>query len=421
MDGEVIRVVGFDAAEEKHDAVLLGRDGQEVFQLSCRNRVKAIEDACGELMVRLESGERLAVVLESPRSHGRLIFEVATRLGCDVWQVSTVAVNHYRDVEGQPRKDDRWDAYLAARMVHLRTGRCYLVADPRPEERVLSRLCRARSRHVDQRTKLFQQLRAMFLELAPEVLHKEWKGPTYDSKAMHKILRRWPALEGLKRSRKATVEGIIRSCRYRKERMEEMVDGLRRIAREIAVPIDERSVMALEMELILKQLELLEKSIQRLEGQINELVKQHPIGRKLMEMPGIGVLTAAVLVGELLRVARNTSEASSATYAGITPLCRKTGKSRKRSRLTRGSNKHVLNALFLSAVGALKDSAFDRAYYDKKRDDYQGHPKPHTAATLALARQRHKVIYKLMTTDARYDKEKLIASHFERRQLENCA
>ena len=37
-------------------------------------------------------------------------------------------------------------------------------------------------------------------------------------------------------------------------------------------------------------------------------------------------------------------------------------------------------------------------------------------ATLALARQRSKVIYKLLTTEACYDKETLIAAHFERRQ-----
>jgi hypothetical protein len=46
--------------------------------------------------------------------------------------------------------------------------------------------------------------------------------------------------------------------------------------------------------------------------------------------------------------------------------------------------------------------------------DYAGHKKPHVAAFIALSRQRHKVIFKLLTTDARCDKEKLIASHLAR-------
>ena len=45
-----------------------------------------------------------------------------------------------------------------------------------------------------------------------------------------------------------------------------------------------------------------------------------------------------------------------------------------------------------------------------------GHPKPHVKATLSLARQRFKIKYKLMTTDAVYDKEILISSHLERRR-----
>jgi transposase len=224
----------------------------------------------------------------------------------------------------------------------------------------------------------------------------------------------------LERAQSKTIEKVFRECRYGKKSAGK-AGCLQRVARDVIVPVHERSVMALEMTLILKQIELCEESIKTLEGEIKKLVHQHPMCVKLMEMPGIGNLTAAVLVGELFPVARNTTEAQSATYSGITPLCRKTGKSKNRSRLTRGANKHVLNAMFLSSIQALKNSALDRAYYDKKRSDYQGHPKPHTAATLALARQRHKVIHQLMTTDARYDKEKLIASHLERQKAQKCA
>ena len=63
---------------------------------------------------------------------------------------------------------------------------------------------------------------------------------------------------------------------------------------------------------------------------------------------------------------------------------------------------------------AIKHSAIDRAYYQKKLRGYAGHPKPHVAAFIALSRQRHKLVYKLMTTDASYDKEVLIAAHLKR-------
>lgn len=415
------RIVGFDTAEERHEVVLLDRDGKEELHFKCKNRRKALEDAFGKLMIRLGPDERLVVVLEAPRAHGRLVFEVASDFGLTVIQVGTVALNHFRECEGQPRKDDHWDAFLAARMAYLRTRGCHMVSDPRPEERVLSRLTRARSTMVRNLVAVKHQLRSILLELAPVVLDREWAGPAPTSAAMRKILKKWPAFEGLERSRRAAVEGILRSCRYRQDKRNSMIEALRKLAEEVVVSHEERAAMATEIDLIIRQWELLEKSIAELESKLEVLVRQHPVCVKLMKMPGIGVVTAAVLVGELFRVARNTTEASAATYSGLTPLSRKSGKSLNRSRLARGSNKHILNAMFVSSVKAFQLSALDRAYYDKKRADYQGHPKPHTAATLALARQRHKVIYQIMTTEAEYDKEILISAHLSRRRQASAA
>lgn len=55
---------------------------------------------------------------------------------------------------------------------------------------------------------------------------------------------------------------------------------------------------------------------------------------------------------------------------------------------------------YLFALAALTCSALDSAYHRKQRELLQGHPKAHVAALLSLARQRFKVKYKLMTTDA---------------------
>jgi transposase len=416
MEKRGVRFVGFDTAQEQHEVVLLDSEGEEESWLKCRNQRKAIEDVFGKLLVRLGSGERLIVVLEAPRAHGRLVFEVATSLGCTVVQVSPVALNHYRECEGQPRKDDHWDAFLAGRMAFLRMRGCRVVSDPRPEERVLCRLTRARAKLQQQRVAAMNQLRAIMLEVAPIVLDRQWAGPKIDSAVMRRILKRYPVFAGLERARRSTLLGILKACRCRLKTREAAVDALLKIPEEVLIPDDELAVVSTEIEIIIQQTELAESAISKLERQIRSLVNEHPICIRLMEMPGVGPVTAAVLVGELLPVMRNVSEPSSATYSGLSPLARKSGTSLDRARLGRGSNKHVLNAFFLSSVQAIQWSALDRAYYDKKRADYSHHPRPHTAATIALARQRHKVIYKIMTTDARYDKETLIAAHLNRQK-----
>jgi transposase len=234
-----------------------------------------------------------------------------------------------------------------------------------------------------------------------------------DSKAMTYILRRWPGFERLERAQLRSLEKIFRQCRYG-ARARGAAVLVRDMARRISVDPGERMAMTLELDSLLGQIAACDASLGSLREEIERRVGNHPVGPKLLEMPGIGAILAGVLLSELLPVARLSTEGQSATYAGVTPLGRKSGKSLDTAHLTQGVNKRVLHAIYTSSVAAIKHSAVDRAYYSKKLRDYAGHPKQHVAAFIALSRQRHKVIFKLMTTDARYDKETLIARHLER-------
>jgi len=103
----------------------------------------------------------------------------------------------------------------------------------------------------------------------------------------------------------------------------------------------------------------------------------------------------------------NVSEGKAATYAGLTPLSRQSAQGREgvEARPRGEQARHQTN--YLSAIAAISCSAIDAAYHRKQKELHQGHPKPHVKATLALARQRFKVKYKLMTSDAEYDKRGL--------------
>ena len=213
-----------------------------------------------------------------------------------------------------------------------------------------------------------------------------------------------------------SLEKILHQCRYG-QRARDVAQLVREMARRISTDSEERAAITLELDSALGQIAACDTSLDRLNTEIERRVARHPVGPKLLEMHGIGPIIAGVLLSELLPVARTATEAKSATYAGVTPLGRKSGKSLNTAYLTQGVNKRILHALYTSSVVAIKHSAIDRAYYTKKVQDYAGHPKPHVAAFIALSRQRHKVIFKLLTTEARYDKETLIARHLERLEV----
>jgi len=408
-----IRIVGFDCAEDEHVAVLLDEGGEFMSRLTVVNRRDHVEAGIAQLMLKIGPNAQLVVVVESKRSHGRVVADIARNLGCEVWQVNTVALNHFRNLEGQPRKDDEWDAYLGARMAYLRMGGCRIAIETTEEERVLSRLTRTYSRTTNDRKRQVARLRSVLLELAPETLHAEWEGPQPASKAMLYLLERWPGFEGLEKVQLRSIEKILHKCRYG-SRATHVAKVIRKMTRGIVVAAEERSAITLELDLLVRQIRVCNESADQLYAEIVRRVERHPVGQKLLEMNGIGPVIAGVLVSELLPVARTSTEPQCATYSGVTPLSRKSGKSLDKDRLTQGVNKRVLHALYTSSVVANKNSAVDRAYYQKKLRGYAGHPKPHVAAFIALSRQRHKLIYKIMTTEARYDKETLFARHLER-------
>ncbi len=414
------RVVGFDCGEDEHRAALLDAAGKFEEKFGVANERHQIQKLLAELMLAIGPEADLVVVVESKRSHGRVVSDVAVELGRDLRQVNTVALNHFRDLEGQPRKDDDWDAYLAARMVFLEMGGCRKAIISTDEERTLSRLTRTHGRLVEDRKRHVARLRAVLLELAPEMLHSSWKGPKPSSKAMLYLLERWPGFEGLERAQLRSIEKILRQCRYG-QRAHDIAALIRRSARGISIVDEERRAITFELDLLVQQIRFCNESVDQVYAEIAHRVERHPVGEKLLKMHGNGPVLTGIFVSELLPVARTSTEPKCATYAGVTPLSRKSGKSLDNDKLTQGVNKRVLHALYTSSVVAIKNSAIDRAYYQKKFRDYAGHPKPHVAAFIALSRQRHKLIYKLITTDARYDKEILIAAHLARLEQDRIA
>jgi transposase len=414
MAQQVYWTIGVDCGEQKHRFVMLDERAERQEAMWVRNQADEIQEAFAKLMLMLPEEMKLRVVTEGLRSLGGIMVQVATAMGVEIWQVNPKALDHYRDLEGQPRKDDDRDAFLLGKMCINEMEGCRLAVDSRPEERVLCRLTRLHTQLVDQRTAAKNRFRSRLLELSPEVVDASWEGPVFNGKGMQAVLDRWPGFEGLERARLSTIERVLRTSTRYGSRCAAMAKELKEMAGRIVLCREEREVVTIELGILVEELRAIEVSLADVDKRIEANVRRHPIAVKLLEMPGEGPFSAGVDVGEVLPLARNVSEGKAATYAGTTPLSRRSGKKGRPSKLARGVNKHALRANYPSAVAARKASAIDDAYYHKQLKRHEGHPRAHVKANLALARQRFKVKYTLMTTDARYDKEILIASHLDR-------
>lgn len=86
----------------------------------------------------------------------------------------------------------------------------------------------------------------------------------------------------------------------------------------------------------------------------------------LLRMPGVGVLTAARLIGETGDVRRFRSADAFASLAGVAPIPASSGQIR-RVRLARGGNRQLNRALYVIALTQVWHHPPARAYVERKR------------------------------------------------------
>ena len=115
----------------------------------------------------------------------------------------------------------------------------------------------------------------------------------------------------------------------------------------------------------------------------------------LLAMPGVGVLTAAKIVGETAGVARFKSKAAFARHAGIAPIPVWSGNTAGRARLTRSGNRQLNAAVHRIAVTQIRLNGLGKAYYDKKKAEGMSN----SEALRCLKRRLARIVFNHLTTD----------------------
>lgn len=170
------------------------------------------------------------------------------------------------------------------------------------------------------------------------------------------------------------------------------VRGQRQLAERLrALPGSVRRDLALEL---LADITALTGRVRELERHIGDLVR--PIAPALLGLTGIGVLTAATIIGETGGITRFRTSAAFAAHNGTAPIPVWTG-DKPTFRLSRGGNRHLNAALHRMAITQLRHHQPARDYLDRYRQR-----RPHTtrkAALRALKRHLSDIVYKALITD----------------------
>jgi transposase len=115
-------------------------------------------------------------------------------------------------------------------------------------------------------------------------------------------------------------------------------DGSHKIGEELARTLVEAAAKSvgsyhsepyrLRIKYLCEDLDVLRRRLKDLARDIDRKIEEHEVGKLLTSIDGIGPLTAACLIGELGDPARFRSAGAIASYVGVAPRLRQSGKKR---------------------------------------------------------------------------------------------
>ena len=334
--------IGIDPHQTSLTAVALAASGAVVAMI----RVEMTSSAVTRLLNWVASWEHRRWAVEGASGLGRGVAQGLAALGESVVDVPAKLAARVRLLNtGHARKTDSIDATSVATVAQQRGSLQPVQAE---DHSVVLRLLSDRRDGLSQeRTRVVNRLHALLRDLLPG---------------------------GARRSLSADEAGAL----LRGVRPMTGVDAQRKaIARDL-----------------LADLRRVDTALERNSAEIAEAVAEN--GTTLTEIPGVGPVLAAKIVGHTVTVARFPSPIHFASYCGTAPIEASSG-DRKRHRLSRAGNRQLNRAVHQIAVCQIRLRGDGRAFYQRKLDE----SKTPAEARRALKRRLSDAIYRRLYRDQR--------------------
>ena len=142
---------------------------------------------------------------------------------------------------------------------------------------------------------------------------------------------------------------------------------------------------------LISQILFLEKQMKSLDSEIEFYYNQ--FNSHLTTIPGIGFVTAAIILSEIGDIKRFKNSSSLVAYAGIDPTVKQSGQFlSNNNKMSKRGSPYLRRALFLAAsTCVLHDSPLNK-YYNKKRNE----GKHHLVAVGATANKLTRIVFAVM-------------------------
>jgi transposase len=382
--------VGLDVGKEDHFAEVLDDAGERIFARGVANDEAALE----ALLDRAGKHGTVGLVIDQPGSIAQLTLAVAARRQVPVAYVPGLVMRRAADLYPGEAKTDKRDAFIIADTGRTRRRQVHWL-DAGSDE-LLDQLRVLNGFDIDlaaDQTRLANRLRDALTSVSPAL--ERALGTRLAQAGVRDLLAGYPTLTALRNAGRARITKVIKA---RSPRLAVKVTGAVMAAldaQSVTVPAEAATgrviaELASELDRILARRDALA-------AEIEGVFLAHPFGELLSTLPGIGPRTGSRILAEIGDGTRFADGDRLASYAGLAPVTRQSGKSINGESQSRRGNHRLKNAMFLAAFASLR-SPDSKAFYDRKRAEGTRH----NAALICLARRRCNVILAMLRTRQPY-------------------
>ena len=160
-------------------------------------------------------------------------------------------------------------------------------------------------------------------------------------------------------------------------------------------------IFELELSCVLRLYKQIDAEIAKLEQEITALTNE--LNRPTTTIPGVGVLSAAVILSEYGDISKFKSPAQMLSFAGLEPGYYQSGQSEHTGHMVKRGSSHLRCAIMNCCLPLIQFNMVFAEFYAKKRSE----GKPHRVALSHVAKKLIRVIYTLETTHQPFDADKL--------------
>jgi transposase len=158
---------------------------------------------------------------------------------------------------------------------------------------------------------------------------------------------------------------------------------------------------------LLNEHELYSQQYQQLEQLMLELLQQVPNAEKLLDIKGVGLITAATFVGEVGDIRRFQDPRQIQKLAGFNLVENSSGKHKGKTRISRRGRRKLRHGLFMAMITILATNPEFRQLH-KKNISRENNPLNKMQSIIALCGKLIRVFYALLRTGTDYSADKML-------------